>query len=100
MSCSWRRMTPENDDPPVIYRLKRLKAVGYLPHYETLDPEALWFEHVSWKRPNKTLTLYLHGLLVGAGSSDHLRIEGEDKAGFGRFIKSMPAPTFWERGVV
>ena len=102
-------MTPENDGPPVVYRLKRLKAVGYLPDYETLDPEALWLEHVSWKRSNKTLTLYLHGRgFIGPPSyrrrgqgwvwAVHQKHARSDFLGAGRVVPGEGAPLFGSRG--
>src|SRR5262249_10494602 len=89
-------------EPPIIYRIKRLRAVGYLPAYSffPVDPEALWFAHISKKRAERQLILYSDGWLVGVdmgSSARQLRISPEDDEGFEKFIKSVSVPTFWER---
>lgn len=90
------------DAPPIIYRLKRLHAVGYVPKYHMLpmDPEYLSLVHVSRKRPVSSLTLCSDGLLFGDDKrpgASQLRISPVDSREFERFIRSTPAPTMWEK---
>lgn len=91
-----------DDDFPVLERLNALMKSGYrISARESQSLESsLILRHPAARRvTHREITLYNDGAVVGNLShiDGELSITPEETTKFGEFIKSVPAPTLWER---
>jgi hypothetical protein len=91
-------------EPPTLARLNALLAAGYRIDHSTSQKvrDAVWLDHPAKKRVQEpTLILYPTGLVVSDAAKDptrkQLRFDPNQELEFGRFVKAVPLPSFWER---
>lgn len=88
------------DSASPIRRLIALVAAGYRIDEGASNSvgDCVWLEHLSRDAKYKTVLLYESGLLVGllAASDGQLRIASHESDEFGRFVASVPSPTWWD----
>jgi len=94
----------EELEPPTIYRLNALMAVGYEIDTTTSQKvsDAIWLDHPAKKRAKEpTLIVYNDGLVVGDSAKDpnrkQLRLNPEHIEEFNQFVRTVPQPNAWER---
>lgn len=91
-----------DDEFPVLERLNALMKSGYrISARESQSLESsLILRHPATKRvKHSEITLYNDGAVVGNLShiDGELNITFEENTKFAKFIRSVPAPTLWER---
>ena len=91
-------------EPPTIYRLNALMAVGYEIDNMASQKvgDAIWLDHPAGLRAKeKTLIIYNDGLVVGDSTKgtdmEQLRIYPEDEKQFKQFISNVPLPNLLEK---
>lgn len=82
-------------------RLNQLILRGYRPEFgERNFSDAIFLRHPSGKAQFPTLILYPVGFVVGppkGPGEQELRLPLDDALAFDGFLRTVPAPTWWER---
>jgi len=82
-----------SDEHPALYRLNRLVAAGFAPHFDPNTPNCVWLRFKDDKAGVGEGILYSNGLFVlGEGSDKNLRLRSSEGRAFEDHINSLPVP--------